>query len=84
MAGQAKMIGTILCVGGAVLLSFYHGKVIGLGESSIHWRYAEKIEGDSGSSGKTNFLLGPVALIVSALVWSAWFIIQVSTAPLIN
>ncbi|KAJ1417195.1 EamA domain [Sesbania bispinosa] len=73
--GMAKVFGTVLCVSGAVLLSFYHGKVIGLGESKIHWSYAQKMEG-SNSSGKSNLLLGPVALIGSALVWSAWFIIH--------
>ena len=75
-AGLAKVLGTVLCVGGALLLSFYHGKTVGLGESSIHWSYADKIEGRS-SSAKTNVLLGPFLLVVSALVWAVWFIIQV-------
>lgn len=78
-SGVAKTIGTILCVGGAILLSFYHGKVIGIGESSIHWGYAEKIEGGSNSSAaQSNSLKGPIVLVLSALIWSAWFIIQVS------
>lgn len=76
-AGLAKVFGTILCVSGALLLSFYHGKTIGLGQSSIHWRYAEKMEGTS-SSGKGNMFLGPLVVILSTLVWAAWFIIQVS------
>ncbi|KAK7337667.1 hypothetical protein VNO77_18252 [Canavalia gladiata] len=75
MAGQAKAIGTILCVSGALLLSFYHGKTIGFGKSSIHWRYAERIE-ETNSSAKANFLLGPLALIGSTVVWAGWFIIQ--------
>ena len=50
-------------------------KTVGLGESSIHWSYADKIEGTS-SSGKTNVLLGPSLLVVSALVWAVWYIIQ--------
>ncbi|KAG4913853.1 hypothetical protein JHK82_054440 [Glycine max] len=74
-AGLAKVFGTILCVSGALLLSFYHGKTIGLGQSSIHWRYAEKMEGTS-SSGKGNMFLGPLVVILSTLVWAAWFIIQ--------
>ncbi|XP_061371977.1 WAT1-related protein At1g09380-like [Gastrolobium bilobum] len=74
-ASVAKVLGTVLCVGGALLLSFYHGKVIGLGESSIHWGYADKIEGTS-TSGKSNSLLGPFVLIASSLVWALWFIIQ--------
>lgn len=68
-------MGTFLCVGGALILSFYHGKTIGLGESSIHWSL---MEGTSSSGSKTNLLLGPFAIIASALVWALWFIIQVS------
>ncbi|MED6114203.1 hypothetical protein PIB30_078114 [Stylosanthes scabra] len=75
-AGVAKVLGTVLCVGGALLLSFYHGKTIGLGESSIHWSYADKMEGRSSSDGNGNSLLGPFLLVVSALVWSMWFVIQ--------
>lgn len=80
VSGQTKVLGTVLCVSGALLLSFYHGKTIGLGESSIHWSYADKMQGGSSTSaaGKTNLLLGPIALILSALVWAIWFIIQVS------
>ncbi|KAK7397095.1 hypothetical protein VNO78_18262 [Psophocarpus tetragonolobus] len=74
-AGLAKVFGTILCVSGALLLSFYHGKAIGLGQSSIHWRYAEKMQG-TDSSGKGNMFLGPSLLIGSTLVWALWFIIQ--------
>ncbi|KAG5077255.1 hypothetical protein JHK82_055950 [Glycine max] len=71
-AGVAKALGTVLSVGGAVLLSFYHGEVLGLGESEIHWRYAEKMQRESSSSGGgTNLILGPVAVIVSALLWAA-------------
>ena len=62
-----------------MLLSFYHGEVLGLGESEIHWRYAEKMQRESSSSGGgTNLILGPVAVIVSALLWAVWFIVQVS------
>ncbi|CAL0308532.1 unnamed protein product [Lupinus luteus] len=75
-AGIGKVMGTLLCVGGALLLSFYHGKTIGLGESSIHLRFADKMEGTSSSTTNTNLLLGPFTIICSALVWALWFIIQ--------
>lgn len=78
--GQAKVIGTIICVGGALILSFYHGNIINIGESSIHWTYAENMEKNSStSSGHGNVILGPFLLILSSLSWSIWFIIQVST-----
>ncbi|KAI5424592.1 WAT1-related protein At1g09380 [Lathyrus oleraceus] len=77
-SGIAKVVGTVLCVGGAILLSFYHGQVIGIGKSSIHWGYAEKVQsgGDNSNASTSGSFLGPVLLILSALIWSAWFIIQ--------
>ncbi|KAL1350744.1 hypothetical protein HN51_014759 [Arachis hypogaea] len=75
-AGVAKVLGTVVCVGGALLLSFYHGKTIGIAESSIRWSFAERMEGKSSSNGNGSALLGPFLLVVSALVWSLWFIIQ--------
>lgn len=75
--GLAKIVGTIVCVGGAMLLSFYHGHTIGLGESNIHWTYIDTL-GDSNSSTKSNFILGPLFLMLSTVGWALWFIIQVN------
>ncbi|KAL0384734.1 UNVERIFIED_CONTAM: WAT1-related protein [Sesamum radiatum] len=74
-AGQAKILGTILCVGGALLLSFYHGSVVNIGDSSIHWSYAQKT-GTNNSINHVNLILGPFLLIVSAVSWAVWLIIQ--------
>ncbi|KAF3453908.1 hypothetical protein FNV43_RR04349 [Rhamnella rubrinervis] len=73
--GLAKIVGTIICVGGAMLLSFYHGHTIGLGGSNIHWTYIDTLR-DSNSSTKSNFILGPLFLILSTVGWALWFIIQ--------
>lgn len=79
-SGVAKVVGTVLCIGGAVVLSFYHAKVIDVPESRVHWNYAEKLEHGhlNFSAAQSTSLLGPVLLILNALVWSLWFIIQVS------
>lgn len=34
--GQTKVIGTLLCVGGAMLLSFFHGHTIAGSSTHIH------------------------------------------------
>lgn len=75
-SGIAKIAGTIVCVGGAMLLSFYHGNTIGLGQSNIHWTYIDKM-GDSNSTTNSNFILGPLFLMLSTVGWAMWFIIQV-------
>ncbi|WJX85305.1 hypothetical protein P8452_67780 [Trifolium repens] len=76
-SGIAKVVGTALCVGGAIFLSFYHGEAIGIGDSKIHWSYADKIEGgDTSTAASRTTLIGPIALSLSALIWAAWFILQ--------
>ncbi|KAF3457459.1 hypothetical protein FNV43_RR02117 [Rhamnella rubrinervis] len=58
-----------------MLLSFYHGHTIDLGESNIHWTNIEKL-GDSKSNTKSNFILGHLLLMLSTVGWALWFIIQ--------
>lgn len=77
-AGQAKIVGTILCVGGALLLSFYEGSTVNIGQSSIHWKYAEKTGTKTSINAHLNLISGPFLLILSAVSWAVWLIIQVT------
>lgn len=74
-SGQAKVFGTILCVGGAMLMSFYKGHRINIGESSIHWAYAENMRHNNSSNEESTFL-GPVLIVGSCVAWAGWFIVQ--------
>ncbi|CAL5407394.1 unnamed protein product [Camellia sinensis] len=74
-AGQAKILGTVVCVGGAMLLSLYHGRTV-IGRSSIHWKYAENIGKETSTNHPNNFILGPFLIIASTVSWAIWFIIQ--------
>ncbi|KAF5200202.1 Wat1-related protein [Thalictrum thalictroides] len=74
-SGQAKIIGTALCIGGAMLMSFYKGSLVNIGESSIHWRYAENIR-QRNSSNEENTFLGPLLIVGSCVAWAGWFIVQ--------
>ncbi|KAI5658462.1 hypothetical protein M9H77_27255 [Catharanthus roseus] len=75
-AGLGKILGTMVCVGGAILLSFYHGPVVGIGQSSIHWKLVDNSRDKNGSSSHANFMLGPFLLITSSVSWAIWLIIQ--------
>ncbi|KAK6915703.1 EamA domain [Dillenia turbinata] len=77
--GQAKVLGTTLCVGGAMLLSFYHGRTIGIGEPSIHLHSSGQTSTTSNSNNSHNngnMFLGPSLLLASCVAWAGWLIIQ--------
>ncbi|KAK4797096.1 hypothetical protein SAY86_029422 [Trapa natans] len=75
-AGQAKMAGTAVCVTGAMLISFYHGPEIGIGNSAIHWKYAENMENHTNSSAGKQSFMGPIFLLASTCAWALWFVLQ--------
>ncbi|KAI3695051.1 hypothetical protein L1987_78039 [Smallanthus sonchifolius] len=74
LGGQAKLVGTLVGVAGAMVLSMYHGPVVPIGESAIHLSIANSSANDP-SQGKGNFI-GPFLVIISSLTWAIWFIIQ--------
>ncbi|MCD7449658.1 hypothetical protein HAX54_001086 [Datura stramonium] len=76
-AGQAKVLGTIMCIGGAMLLSLYHGKVV-IGKLGIHWKYSQHNTLGKNNNSHGNFFNGPFLVIISTMVYSLWLIIQPS------
>ncbi|GAB2287260.1 hypothetical protein Dimus_021642 [Dionaea muscipula] len=71
--GQAKVLGTILCVGGAMLLSFYHGHTISIGKSGIKWKFTHTT---SSQNSKGSFFSGSFLLLISNILRALWFILQ--------
>lgn len=74
MAGQAKVMGTLVGIVGAMLLSSYHGPVIPIGESPVHLSIANNMQ-NSNDSNQGN-VLGPCLIILSAFTWAVWFVLQ--------
>ncbi|XP_047047460.1 WAT1-related protein At1g09380-like [Lolium rigidum] len=77
-AGQAKVVGTLVCVGGSMIMPFYKGPLLKLWASPIHWRYAEHTTG--AAAPPTNSGLGDLLIILSAVAWAAWLIMQNKTS----
>ncbi|KAJ4846656.1 hypothetical protein Tsubulata_019893 [Turnera subulata] len=75
ITGQAKVIGTLLCVAGAMLLTFYNGPIINIGESKIHWKYGSN-SGDHSSRNESNSVLGALMVIASTISIAVWYILQ--------
>ncbi|XP_019188060.1 PREDICTED: WAT1-related protein At1g09380-like [Ipomoea nil] len=73
--GQAKILGTLICIGGAMLLTLYMGPVV-IGQSTIHWKYAKNTVDKNSSSSHGNVILGPIMVILSCCSYSAFLITQ--------
>ncbi|CAL9773861.1 unnamed protein product [Musa acuminata subsp. burmannicoides] len=77
LGGQAKVMGTLLCVSGSMLMTFYRGSLIKVWRSHIHWRYAEEMTISSANNASDqNMAVGAALVIASCLAWAVWFIIQ--------
>ncbi|KAL2343276.1 hypothetical protein Fmac_004561 [Flemingia macrophylla] len=79
--GKAKILGTFVCIGGALLLTLYKGKPL---FDVSHYQSAVPPEAmrssamDQGSSTRKTqkWTIGVIALIMGTLFWSFWFILQ--------
>jgi drug/metabolite transporter (DMT)-like permease len=74
-AGQAKVVGTLVCVGGSMVMPFYKGPLLKLWASPIHWRYAEHTTGAAAPPAGSG--IGDLLIILSAVAWAAWLVMQV-------
>ncbi|XP_028785095.1 WAT1-related protein At3g30340-like [Neltuma alba] len=82
-SGRAKILGTVVCIGGALMLTLYKGKPLfsfdshydsSASSAPISTSSAVKLVASSVSPGK--WTLGVIALILGTLFWSSWFIVQ--------
>lgn len=71
---QVKVVGTLLTVGGAMLMTLYKGEVV-----NLFWSQHVQTGGGSVSqpSGDKDWFKGSILLILATIAWSSFFILQV-------
>ncbi|KAF2289226.1 hypothetical protein GH714_030458 [Hevea brasiliensis] len=75
---QAKVIGTIVTVAGAMLMTLYKGHVINLIWSDHVHTDTSSAPVTTGSTDK-DWLKGSILLIIATLAWASFFILQAVT-----
>ncbi|KAL8162932.1 hypothetical protein V2J09_014421 [Rumex salicifolius] len=72
---QAKVVGTLITVAGAMLMTLYKGHVI-----NFFWsRHVATPTAASAASADKDWLMGSILLIIATLAWAAFFILQAVT-----
>lgn len=77
--GWAKMLGTVICIGGSLTFTFWKGGHL---FKSFEKRPLINIYSTNGSTGeckhaKENWIKGSALILTSHIAWSAWLILQV-------
>ncbi|KAL5551182.1 hypothetical protein UlMin_001358 [Ulmus minor] len=73
-SGRAKVIGTLICIGGAALLTLYKGVSLFNSQATNHaMNNTAKL---SFAKRAERWTIGTIALVIGTLSWSSWFLLQ--------
>ena len=76
VAGKAKVAGTLMGIGGAMLLTFYKGVEVNLWSTHVNLlRHVGATQ--QGQEGSSNLPLGSLLAVASCFCYALWLIIQV-------
>jgi hypothetical protein len=78
--GKMKVVGTMICVGGTMVISLYKGKLLHLWPTHLLKPQLQAVGAVSAVPDHHNMLIGTLFLAGSSLSYAFWFIIQVGIA----
>ncbi|XP_075493521.1 WAT1-related protein At1g68170-like [Primulina tabacum] len=82
-AGKAKVFGTLLGIGGAMLLTFYKGPDLNLWRTNINLLETTKSHQHPNTQIQNhNLVLGALLAVCSCVCYSVWLIVQAKAAEL--
>lgn len=68
--GRAKVLGTMICICGALVLTLYKG-------TALTPQYSTQMQTQTRTDSTTQkWAMGSIMLVISISIWSAWFIVQ--------
>lgn len=78
---QAKIVGTIVTVAGAMLMTLYKGPIVELFWSkNIHPKQSNNGSDTTGNADK-DWAKGSILLIIATFAWASLFVLQVIKTP---
>ncbi|CAK8543023.1 unnamed protein product [Lathyrus sativus] len=73
---QVKVIGTVITVGGAMVMTLYKGQVIQILSSQYMHHPRDYVPENNTDSGEKDWVKGSIFLIIATFSWSSSFILQ--------
>nr|XP_048326939.1 WAT1-related protein At3g30340-like isoform X1 [Ziziphus jujuba var. spinosa] len=74
-SGKAKVIGTLVCIAGAAVLTLYKGMPLFHSSPAMAHAIDHAIKLSSRKKAQ-RWTIGSVALVIGTLLWSSWFLVQ--------
>ncbi|KAK4795705.1 hypothetical protein SAY86_028031 [Trapa natans] len=74
-SGKAKAMGSLICVGGVMLLTMYRGVILSEPSHASMASHSGKISSEKRTQ---RWALSSLALVMGSVLWSSWFLLQSS------
>lgn len=81
---QAKVVGTLVTVGGAMVMTLYKGPLVEMvwTKHALNQNQTNNATTNNGTTSDKDWLIGSILLIIATLAWASLFVLQVR--PLLN